>query len=531
MPGRPLVVVALLAITVCLPAQVPAHAVLLNPTASDFNPLLVQRGATIHACGIQPDSPVAGFVHYSRSLDGGRTWPLREVPLAYASGVADFAVDGDLVVVLVHSQYLGPHTITSTNGGTTWALPVKVSQQNAFSSEASGRLHMDGTTVNVVWLESRSTGKAWSNRSIDGGATWRSVDTQLDVGMTVHPASAGSHGLEIVANGSTLHALWVHDALTGPQTLHQRSVDGGSNWLVQPTVVATSSMQSAGGDGNLLFVSRGSPLSDLRSTDGGTTWAPVSVPGMLGWQNVAVDDANVLVTRGGSSFPGYQLLLNVSRDGGATWLPSPYVIVAPSVFLTRASIVGDVFLVHVRFLFIQNPPGSVIQSGDGGVSWRLLTDEAALGLWPSEDHLMVTTRATPSSNATYAYVLAGHSALGSGTAGTGGLVPQLQAKGQPTLGRTFVLEVSDGLANSPGAVFASFAPAAPTPLGSVTVYVQQPVLPLVFTTSSLGVVTQSVTLPASAAFAGLTLTSQAFVLDPAAADGFSATRALETWIR
>lgn len=525
-------VASVLVAAACLPGQIPAHAVVLNPSPSEFEPLLTQDGDTIHACGIRPDGIYGGFVHYSRSRDGGRTWPVREVPLGYSPEVLDLDADGDLVVVLVHSQFFGPHVITSSDGGTTWALPVRVSLNAVINAAGSARVHVADSTVNVIWTERRAAGgMIWANRSTDGGVTFRPIDRRLDVGTTVHPASSGARSLVVVAEGALLHALWVHDAITGPQTLHQTSSDGGQSWRPQPNVVTTGSMQAGGGDGNLLFVSRGSPLPDLRSTDGGASWSPVTVPGMLGWASVAVDGQNVLVTRGGGSFPSQTLLLSVSQDGGATWLPTPYVIVTSRLFVSRAHVLDDVLLVHVEFFDNQNPLGSVILSDDGGVSWRLLTDEAGYGLWPAKDRLMVTTVVNLGSTVTWSYVLAGHTTLGNGTPGTSGLVPRLDGAGLPALGRTFSYEVSDALGGSPGAVFASFAPAAPTPLGSATLHVQPPVVPLTFTTGPAGDAILQVAVPTSTAFAGLTLTGQAFVIDPAAVDGFTATRALETWIR
>jgi len=504
--------------------------VLLNPTPSTFGPLLAASGDTIHACGIQPHGVWGGFVHYSRSLDGGRTWPTRELPLGYALAVTDLAAEGDLVVVLVHSPFFGPHTITSTDGGTTWALPVRVSQQSVINTATKSHVCIDGTTVNVIWAEPRPVGRVWANRSTDNGATWQPNDTRLDAGTTPHPTSTGIYGLEVIAGGAKLHALWDYYSGTGPATVHQGSGDGGVSWQAQPNLVVSGSMKAAGGDGNLLFVSPTLLQQNQRSTDGGATWAPVAVPGMVACDSVAVDGQNVLFTRLASAFAVKQLFINASRDGGVTWLPQPYTVTTDRTFVSRAFVFGDVFLVHVRFWDNELPIGSVIQSDDLGVSWRLVTDEAALGLWPSSDRLVATTVASVGSTSVWAYVLAGHTALGSGTPGTGGLVPSLDGVSLPTLGRTFTLQVGDARGGSTGAIVASFAAALPVPLGTATLYVQPPVVPLLFWTSAAGAASQSVTVPVSTTFAGLSMTSQAFVLDPVAADGFTATRALETWI-
>ncbi|MCA8947954.1 MAG: exo-alpha-sialidase [Planctomycetes bacterium] len=530
MARLPLFFAILAALAVVAPAQIPQHAVLLNPTPSRFDPLVVVRGDTVHACGLQPDTGGFGFVHYSRSGDGGRWWPVRELPLAYANGVVDLAVDGEIVVVLVVSYYSGLFTITSSDGGETWALPVRVSTQSSFSETRPAALHLDGSTVNVVWLETRGPGRIWANRSLDGGATWQPTDTRLDSGISVQPAT-NSSGLVVFGDGPLVEALWVHASANGPVTLLQRSSDGGATWFTQPMVAASGGMACGGGDGNLMFVSRGSPSPDLRSTNGGASWQPVAGAGIIGWDSVAVAGSDVLVASELDLTFLQQLRLNVSRDGGATWLPSPYLIDVPNRFDCRAYIVGDLFLVHVVFPSNQAPLGAVILSADGGRNWRLLTDEAGLGLWPDESGVVVTTRASATSQSTWAYVLAGHTARGAGTPGTGGRVPQLDGVGLPVLDRVFRLAITAARADAPGVLFASFQPAVGIGIGLATLYVQAPAAPTVFWTSSLGDAEVPVAIPASTALSGLTLISQAFVLDAAAGDGFAATRAVESWIR
>jgi hypothetical protein len=91
--------------------------------------------------------------------------------------------------------------------------------------------------------------------------------------------------------------------------------------------------------------------------------------------------------------------------------------------------------------------------------------------------------------------------------------------------------VRDAQPGALGAWFLTFGAAANVPLGSATLYLQQPIGPSVFLTNATGTASLPVTVPATASFAGLRLASQAFVLDAGAAGGFAATRAIETWIR
>ncbi|MBL8755599.1 MAG: exo-alpha-sialidase, partial [Planctomycetes bacterium] len=112
-------------------AQVPAHATLLNPATFQLAPTLLQDGDIVHAFAIGSPS---GVLH-ARSLDGGRTWPLREQPLgpflvSWSSNNPQAAVPvaarpGELLVVVDESTQ-GPLLLRSTDAGTTWAAPIPI---------------------------------------------------------------------------------------------------------------------------------------------------------------------------------------------------------------------------------------------------------------------------------------------------------------------------------------------------------------------------------------------------------------------
>lgn len=75
------------------------------------------------------------------------------------------------------------------------------------------------------------------------------------------------------------------------------------------------------------------------------------------------------------------------------------------------------------------------------------------------------------------------------------------------------------------------------PFGAATLYVQAPIVTTAFATdgapgtAGFGGAVVPVAIPVDPAFAGYTIRSQAFVLDPAVADGFAASGAVETWLR
>lgn len=525
---RPLyVLITSAALSAAVMAQVLAPATLLNPTPSDYRPALALDGEVVHACG----TGTGAVVHYAHSLDGGRTWPVREVPIAAGMEVWDIAADGDLVVVLAYDQGR-PHTISSFDGGRTWEPPVWVTLNgSAYTTDPHGSLHVDGTNVLVVWNSEQSNGTIWSNRSTDGGRTFPFVGTPLDGGFAPFGFYSGASNINVFADGGTVQVLWSEHHPAGG-TLFQRSTDHGATWLPQPRLVSSDSLRQrgAGGDGNLLVASTYSSGA-LLSADGGATWSPLTGTGLPTIDRIAIRGQDVLAIQEDVVTLGhFRLLIDVSRDGGTTWLSTPYDVSLNVQLYGEPHIAGDSFF--VRALFVPTPlelRGAVLQSDNGGVDWRLVTNDASAGLLVNDDRAIAVTR--PTQNATWAWVVAGHTAVGHGTPGTGGLEPRLEGHGLSTLGNTFDLALSNARPATLMAFVASFAPVQPTLVGSTTVWVQPPTAAVPLLTNFAGESTLTITVPTSTGLAGLTLATQAFALDPAAADGFAATRAVESWIR
>lgn len=513
-------------------AQIPAHAVRLNPTAGFGEVRLARSGPELHAVGITA-GPNPYFIHVARSTDGGRTWPLREVPIAYAQSLADIAADGPEVHVVVSAMYAGPFVISSYDRGTTWAPGVRVSQTSNTFAVSPPKLHKAGSVLNVVWMENRPNGSLWANRSTDGGRTWQPQDQNLTSNMV-----AGTDGEPVVvALGPELHVFWARIAPT-VGTMYQRSVDGGATWLPTAQVLAPTALLRAVGDLNHLVVTDLSGSNMLRSADRGLSWTPVTGHGLTQVADLAMCGSQVLlVGRRGSTFP-IDVQLQVSNDAGATWLGAPYIVQQWRNAAVTARATPDASFVHFGFANDFFPvPGVVIQSDDFGASWRLVAGDAGRGVWPSSDGAIVLARTGVSGTDAWAWVLEGHTAHGRGSLGTGGLEPWLVGGGLAGIGRTFRLTVGNARGASVGGLFASFEPLGDAAFGAARLYVQSPIVTVPIATNGTagapggGGADVYVAVPPDPALAGFTLRSQAFVLDPAVADGFAATGAVESWIR
>lgn len=512
-------------------AQIPDHAVLLNPTAP-LDPIQVARsGPELHVVG-RTSGAHAGFIHYARSVDGGRTWPVRELPLAWANALGDVVTDGPDVHIAVSVWWAGPFVITSRDRGDTWTPGVRVSQASNAISTSTPRLHQDGEVLNVVWREARATGGIWANRSIDGGRSWQAQDRPLGPGA----ASELITEPVVVALGTAVHVFWGR-AVAPSATMYQRSTDGGATWLPAPRAIAARSLLRAVGDlDTLLIVDTGGRIQ--RSIDRGDTWSDVSGHGITDVVDLAITGSHVLlVGRRGASLPA-EVLLQSSADGGATWLAVPYSVPQWRIATFTAHATIDAGFVHFAFNSDSLPvAGVVAQTDDFGEHWRRIDGDAGRGLWTAPDGALVLARSGSAGTEVRAWVLEGHTKAGVGSPGGGGHVPRLCGSRLAGIGRTFSLVVGGAPGGSLGGLFTSFQALVDQPFGAGRLYLQQPIVTMPFLTNggpgtpAVGMAEILVGVPDDPVLAGHTLRSQAFVLDPTVVDGYVATPALESWVR
>jgi hypothetical protein len=535
---RPFVLVSVAAASSAV-AQVPSHAVRIDPSLVTGEHRILAAGDTVVVVG-RTGGAAPDFVHVARSPDGGRTWPVRELPIAWAPRIGTLCGDSAAMHVAVNAMWTGPHLVSSYDGGVTWLPPVRVSAMSNSRSIDVPVVVAEGADVLVLWNELRSVaglpevGMVLCNRSTDGGRTWAATDARLD--SNTAPATIGSH--DVVAAGPERHVLWGEVSLAGSRTLYSRSLDRGATWSPSRVLAATQLVRAAGSTSTLLAADA-TAAAMLRSADGGTTWVPVVGHGITRVVDLAVHGARVLLV-GSETAPApaqRQILLQVSEDGGASWLPQPYRVPLYRSAGVEAEVTATAAFVHFAFGDQIEPRGAVIQSDDGGVTWRLAVDAGGSAFAADDDRaLVVAYRALVSAGA-WVFVMAGHTALGVGTAGSGGVVPTLQGRGLPGLGRTFDLEVAGCVGGAQGLVAAGFGPAVDLPLGGARLYVGQPMASLPFVAGGAvgqpgaGGARLTIAVPNTPAVVGVRLLSQAFVVDGGAGFGFAASAARETWIR
>ncbi len=224
----------------------------------------------------------------------------------------------------------------------------------------------------------------------DGGATWRTVWTGLDMTLSW----IGQAGTRLVATGARSPQTQAGNAsLLGNGQVAQTppvlvsSSDGGRSWTItNPIVPASAQQEAVVGDfasssvglevpdvtvEQYAFLSPREPLQLLRTTNGGASWAAVELPGGSPTGGASFVNLTTGFVTGSPtvSDPACIGELWKTVDAGRTWtavqascVPFPLFGVA---FPTSA--VGYA----VGGVLERDPQRAVIATGDGGNSWTV----------------------------------------------------------------------------------------------------------------------------------------------------------------
>ena len=210
----------------------------------------------------------------------------------------------------------------------------------------------------VIAVTSTQAQWVWNNRFVTGAGTFPSISVFSPTGIVVAGGPSGTAFIARSTNSGTnftvlgtsgtsleMYCVWAIDANTiyvgnggaaggaGGNASVYRTVNGGTSWT---TVFSTG---GTGGFFNSVVFSRSNPLVGVaqsdppngvgqpyyvqRTIDGGTTWAPVTCPGISG----AASSQNGLVVIDANFF-GFGLNAGASRvavtaNGGTSWTVQP----------------------------------------------------------------------------------------------------------------------------------------------------------------------------------------------------------------
>jgi hypothetical protein len=227
----------------------------------------------------------------------------------------------------------------STNGGATWAAPVRLSHSTAYGAEASA-INRYGNTLDVVWWEwdASNNYRIWYRQSLDAGTNWSTP-------LALTP-SVGDAGKADIARAGDRVTFAYTDGASG-KVYVRISTNGGVSFGArvaigtttnQPYLPATShegfaSDGDSAGTITLVWDSSSTTIKMRRSTDGGATWSTtVTLETHSYGRSITLTTASAKIIIGYvfSTASGSRATQRHSSDEGLHWTAAAYVGGAPS---------------------------------------------------------------------------------------------------------------------------------------------------------------------------------------------------------
>ncbi|MEW6607257.1 MAG: sialidase family protein [bacterium] len=177
---------------------------LTDNLAYSFYPAITSNANGIHIVWV--DYRDGNYeIYYKRSQDGGNTWgpDVRLTNALAVSGVPAITSDANGIHIVWVDERDGNYEIyykRSQDGGNTWGPDVRLT--NALNTSRAPAITSDANGIHIVWYDDRDGNwEIYYKRSQDGGNTWG-----LDVRLTNNSAVSGEPAITSDANG--IHIVW-----------------------------------------------------------------------------------------------------------------------------------------------------------------------------------------------------------------------------------------------------------------------------------------------------------------------------------
>ena len=272
----------------------------------------------------------------------------------------------------------------STDGGTTWSAPARLTWNTGASREPVIALD-SGSGVHLVWWDdSPGNWEIYYKRSTNNGAVWSGL-TRLTWNMDA------SYYASIAADSSGgVYVVWTDNISGGPNICFKRSTNGGAAWSgitrlswttglsYNPQVAADSSgsvhvvwYDNVTGNGEIYY---------KRSTDGGNSWSGLTrLTWNAGWSSnpsiAAGTSGKVHIVWWDESPGNYEIFYKNSSDNGSSWSGIKRLTwnAWMSDFPSIAADLGG----NVHIVWEDNPSGDYDifyrSSSNNGSTWSTLT--------------------------------------------------------------------------------------------------------------------------------------------------------------
>jgi len=293
------------------------------------------------------DDETTGYseIYYKGSPDGGSSWTTAKKLSSTTAGCyrPDIAAGPSGALHVVWYDYAtGEYEIyyrKSTNGGITWTATKRLTWTSRGAEYPALAVDSSGNP-NVAWTEYiLGNYEIYYKKSTDFGTQWTTAKR-----LTWTAESSDEPALAVDSSGNP-HVIWYDKTPGNYELYYRKSTDGGSAWTPSkrltwdsygswyPSMAVDSSDVLHVGWENATI--EAPEIHYRKSTDGGTSWAPVKrltwTSGLSGSPRLAVDPSGNPHAVWYDNTPGhYEVYYEMSPDGGTTWTASERLTWTPS---------------------------------------------------------------------------------------------------------------------------------------------------------------------------------------------------------
>jgi hypothetical protein len=236
----------------------------------------------------------------------------------------------------------------SANGGVSWSAPVTVaSHTDANYAFGQASVAVSGSDVYVAWVETNKTAVKLRHSS-NGGASFGATTTIGSLAYGDGSPTVAASGDNVYVLWGKYCPYFEGFCSPGMKTiLLRRSLDGGSTWKPVQTITTETwlplNQVAAAGKVLIMFVETGSSFKVWRSTNSGATFKSTVIAATGTYRDadgivLVGSQARLVWTNTGAGDAYYR----TSGDGGATWSSNAKVTPfnAYSVDDSRVALVG-----------------------------------------------------------------------------------------------------------------------------------------------------------------------------------------------
>jgi photosystem II stability/assembly factor-like uncharacterized protein len=379
-----------------------AIVLLLAFAVAAFGVFMVLHQSTVparHGAGLvifatYMTSPTTGWAQVDpselwRTSDGGSHWTEATPPSLpdREPDTGSYFLDGTHAWIVETGGSFPANYVVSfrtDDGGRNWHEGTPITALRSLST-LSPQVYFIDADRGWLLLETANNANSWSPtlyRTTDGGLHW-----ELASNLAATLTEFGCGERMMFSTSSTGWLVFTCEQRPSLFVTH----DGGATWHDQPLPAAPPSVKcqcqflnppTFFGQMNGIIVLSGSPGALFTTSDGGSTWTALSLPGEIqmdvsfgdashGWA-IAGSTAQLAKNPSSVAEPTLPLPLYHTDDGGATWAPvqTDLLLQSPDGRINQLYFVdkNNGFAVRVKSFGVSQ----FLKTTDGGRTWRVV---------------------------------------------------------------------------------------------------------------------------------------------------------------